>query len=101
LHPEEEDIMPRFLIEVPHDGTKESCDLAVREFLGTGSHFVTNADWGCSDEVHKAWFIAELDSKEDALLLLPPAFRRNATVVTLEKFTSAGDLTDSKHHHHG
>jgi hypothetical protein len=38
--------MPRFLIEVIHENRKESCDQAVRAFLATGSHFMTNADWG-------------------------------------------------------
>jgi hypothetical protein len=78
--------MPRYLIEVPHADTKEACDQAIEAFLRSGSHFVTNADWGCSDGVHKTWFIAELDSKEAALLLLPPLFRQNASVTSLEKF---------------
>jgi hypothetical protein len=92
-------IMPRYLIEVPHENSKESCNIAVREFLGTGSHFVTNADWGCSDGEHKAWFVVELDSKEDALMMLPPAFRRNAKVITLEKFTNAGDIAHVRELH--
>ena len=41
--------MTRYLIEVPHEGTKQACDQAIRVFMETGSHFVTNADWGCSD----------------------------------------------------
>jgi hypothetical protein len=79
--------MPRFLIEVPHEKSKQSCVLAIEVFNKTGSHFLTNADWGCSDDVHKAWIIIEMDSKEEALMVVPPPFRDNATVVTLEKFT--------------
>ena len=55
--------MPRFLIEVPHDNTKDACMRAVKIFHETGSHFMTNADWGCADNEHKAWFVVELDSK--------------------------------------
>lgn len=78
--------MTRYLIEVPHEDTKEACLLAIRVFMETGSHFVTNADWGCSDHVHKAWIVADLESKDQALSLLPPLFRRVATVVALERY---------------
>jgi hypothetical protein len=36
--------------------------------------------------VHKAWIVADLESKDQALSLLPPLFRRVATVVALEQF---------------
>jgi len=79
--------MPRYLIEVVHENNKESCDQAVRTFLATGSHFMTNADWGCGDDVHKAWFIADLENKEEALRILPPLFRQNAKVIALQRFS--------------
>ena len=79
--------MPRYLIEVTHENKKESCDQAVRAFLATGSHFMTNADWGCGDDVHKAWFIADLENKEEALRILPPLFRQNAKVIKLKRFS--------------
>jgi hypothetical protein len=81
--------MPRFLIEVPHENNKEACDRAVQVFLQTGSHFMTNADWGCSDGEHKAWFVAEVATKEEARQILPPAFRLKAKVVEVRKFTRA------------
>lgn len=81
--------MPRFLIEVPHENKKEACDRAVQVFLQTGSHFMTNADWGCSDGEHKAWFVAEFDTKQEAQQILPPAFRLKAKVVEVRKFTLA------------
>ncbi|MGH2581272.1 MAG: hypothetical protein ACRDFQ_00055 [Anaerolineales bacterium] len=84
--------MPRFLIEVAHENSKEACERAVQAFLATGSHFMTHADWGCPDDEHKAWIVAELDSKEDAMLMLPPAFRLNARVITLQNF--APDMID-------
>jgi hypothetical protein len=36
--------MARFLIEVPHESDTVACAHAVRVFLETGSHFLTNAD---------------------------------------------------------
>ncbi|MBI3159858.1 MAG: hypothetical protein HYZ26_09700 [Chloroflexi bacterium] len=90
--------MPRFLIEVVHENSKEACERAVRAFLNTGSHFVTNADWGCSDEVHKAWITVDVDSKEQALSLLPPPFRKDAVVISLQKFTLEElDMTFQQH----
>ena len=63
--------MARFLIEVPHEAEPEACIRAVKAFLNTGSHFLSNADWGCYDGDHKAWMILELDSKKEALSVIP------------------------------
>ena len=79
--------MARYLVEVPHDNRKEACEMAVRAFLETGSHFVTGADWGCSDGEHKAWMIVDVGSKDEALSILPPLFRNSAKVTSLEQFT--------------
>ena len=79
--------MARYLVEVPHDNRKEACEMAVRAFLETGSHFVTGADWGCSDGEHKAWMIVDVGSKDEALSILPPLFRTSAKVTFLERFT--------------
>ncbi len=70
--------MARFLIEVPHEAEEVACARVVEIFLKTGSHFVTHTDWGCMDGEHKAWLIVEVDSKEDARRILPPAFRAHA-----------------------
>ena len=78
--------MTKFLIEVPHENTKEACDRAIRVFLETGSHFMTNADGGCGDHVHKAWFVVDVDSKEEARSILPPLFRQSATIVALQRY---------------
>ncbi len=77
----------RFLIEVPHEETKVACARAVDVFLRTGSHFLSTADWGCKDGVHKAWMIVEADSKDEARGIVPPAFRAQARVVQLNAFT--------------
>lgn len=78
--------MTRYLIEVPHENKKEACERAVRVFLETGSHFMTNADWGCADDEHKAWFVVDLESKEQARAMLPPLFRSQAKIITLQRF---------------
>ena len=85
--------MPRFLVEVTHDATKEACDQAIKSFLETGSHFFTNADWGCEDGEHKAWFILEIEDRESVLQILPPDSRRSAKIVGLRKFT-ANDIPE-------
>ena len=79
--------MPRYLIEVEHDATGDSCKNVVRTFLDTGSHYLTHAEWGCSDGVHKAWMIVETADKEAARSIVPPPYRSDARVVTLSRFT--------------
>jgi hypothetical protein len=79
--------MDKFLIEVPHEEGVLSCALAVKILLETGSHFLSNADWGCSDGVHKGWVTVEAETKEQARQMLPPAYREQAKIVKLNKFT--------------
>ncbi len=78
--------MPRFLIEIPHSSDKIACTKVVREFLSSGSHFLSNADWGCADGDHRAFMIVDLPTKGDAQAIVPPAFRADARVVRLVKF---------------
>lgn len=79
--------MTKYLLEVPHDAEESECARAVQTFLQTGSHFLMNADWGCSDGEHKAWLILETDSREDAVSILPPSMRPQASIVRLNKYT--------------
>ena len=79
--------MPKFLIEVPHDSDVVECSRAVQVFLSTGSHFLSNAEWGCMDGVHSAWMIVEVDSKAEALGIVPPAFRQGTRIVGLNRFS--------------
>jgi len=79
--------MARFLIEVPHEEGTVACARTVELFLTTGSHFLSHADWGCKDGDHKAWMIVDVDSKDAALHIVPPALRRQAKVVRLNSFT--------------
>ena len=77
--------MDRFLIEVPHD--RKDCAQAMKIFMESGSHFMTHADYGCEDGVHKAWMIVELDDKAAARAVLPPAYRAQATIVKLANYS--------------
>ena len=79
--------MSRFLIEVPHEENILACAKVVKVFLESGSHFLTHADWGCKDGDHKAWLTVDVDSKEQARAILPPAYRHDAKIVQLNHFT--------------
>lgn len=79
--------MPKFLIEVPHEETVSACIKAIRILHESGSHFLTHADFGCHDGIHKAWIVVDLESKTEAKNLVPPAYRNVATVVQLNKFS--------------
>ena len=78
--------MPRFLIEVPHESNAVSCARASKVLLESGSHFLTHADFGCTDGVHKAWIIVDVDGKDEARTMLPPSYRGQASIVQLNKF---------------
>ncbi len=92
--------MPRFLIEVPHEGTFQACVQAIELFHRTGSHFLTHADWGCMDGNHRAWIIVESDSKDEARAIVPAQFRAAATVTRLNPF-SREDLDNLLRQHPG
>ena len=84
--------MPRFLIEVPHEATAAACNTAIEVFFRTGSHFLTNADWGCKDGEHKAWLIIDVDTREAARSIVPSQYRAVTRVVQLSKFTMDRDV---------
>jgi hypothetical protein len=79
--------MAKYFIEVPHAEEEKACLEVVDVFLKSGSHFLTNAEWGCMDGEHKAWIILEADTKEEARSVLPPAFRAGAKIVCLNRFS--------------
>lgn len=79
--------MQKFLIEVPHEADELACARVIKTFLETGSHYLTNADWGCEDGDHKAWLIVETADREEARWIVPPPFRERARVVKLSRFS--------------
>ncbi len=79
--------MARFLIEVPHSSEELACKRAIHALLSTGSHYITHADWGCLDGEHKAWLAVDVDSKDEARHIVPPAFRTEAKIIQLSRFS--------------
>jgi hypothetical protein len=90
--------MARFLITIPHEEEELACARAVKVLLETGSHYLTNAEFGCMDGDHRAWIIVEGENKEEALAIVPPVFRSNASVVQLNRF-SLEWIDDFLRHH--
>ena len=82
-------MVPKFLIEVPHAPDTGACLRVVQVFLSTGSHFLTNAEWGCQDGVHSAWMIVEVATKAEALGIVPQMYRHEAKIVGLNRFSMA------------
>ena len=79
--------MPRFLIEIPHESDERACVHAINVIRQTGAHFFSKADWGCLDGEHKAWLIVDVDSKQEALGIVPVSCRKDAKIVQLNSFS--------------
>ena len=78
--------MARFLIEVSHEAEQVACARVVREFLASGSHLLTHADWGCMDGDHRAWLIVDVADKNEAMAIVPPSQRSAARIIALNAF---------------
>jgi hypothetical protein len=50
------------------------------------------------DGVHKAWIIVDVENKDQARTILPPAFRSQAEIVKLNGFTMS-QIDDIMSHH--
>ena len=79
--------MPRYLIELTHEDEHAACVKALRVVERYGAHLLTHLDWGCEDGTHCGWLIAELDSRDEAMLMVPPELRQEARIVELSKYT--------------
>jgi hypothetical protein len=55
--------MPTFLVETSHDAITNRCVRSLDAAVAMGSHYITNIQWGCADDVHKTWIFIEADSK--------------------------------------
>ena len=88
----------RYLVQVPHDPDALACANVIRIFLATGSHYLTQADWGCRDGEHTAWMIVKTSSREEARQIVPPPFRAQAHVVRLNKYTFESIETMMREH---
>jgi hypothetical protein len=83
-----------------YEAEKKACLLAIQILLQTGSHYLTNADFGCYDGDHTAWVIVEVDSKEEARGILPPVYRSQARIVNLSGF-KLEEVDEMLRHHQG
>jgi hypothetical protein len=79
--------MPHFLIEVAHEDDVAACVKAVQIFLASGSHFLTNAEWGCFDGDHRCWMIVDVNDRNEARGIVPPGMRAQTRIVQLNRFT--------------
>ena len=79
--------MAKFLIEMPHSEDSLECAGVVKAFLSSGSHLVTNADWGCEDGVHNGWLVVDVDDRNEAVGIVHPAIRSMAKVTALNAFS--------------
>jgi hypothetical protein len=68
------------------------------QFYLVQDRFLTNADWGCLDGEHKAWFFMDVNSKDEALQVVPPAYRKDAKITQLNKF-KLEDVEELLKHH--
>jgi hypothetical protein len=80
--------MAKFLIEVPHPEDKLGCARSIQVFLKSASHYLTHADYGCEDGEHFAWMFVDAADREEAKRIVPPAFRAQARVVQLSRFST-------------
>ena len=81
--------MTTYLIEIPHSENTYECKQVIKLFVESGSHLLANAHWGCKAGIHKSWFIGEFNSKEEAIQIIPPLLRHNASVIELIQFTKS------------
>ncbi len=62
--------MAKYLIQDSHEVAE--CLIILDAFVRAGAHYLTNADWGCEDDVHKAWITVEAASDTEARRMVPP-----------------------------
>jgi hypothetical protein len=79
--------MEKFLIEIKNGGDIASCLRSIQSFLSTRTHFVTSVEWGSIEGEHKAWLIIKTGNRDDAMRIIPSAYRQNAKITRLHKFT--------------
>ena len=90
--------MPKFLVEVTHDAEQIACARVVKIFLASGSHYLSQAEWGCMDGEHRSWMIVDVEDKREALAIVPPLLRPATRVIGLNRFSlDQVDAILSKH----
>lgn len=79
--------MEKYLIEIKNGGDRVSCLRSIQSYLASRTHYITGAEWGCIEEEHKAWLVIKTENREDAMRVIPAAYRQFAKITRLHKFT--------------
>ena len=77
--------MARYMIRSPH--TKEECLRALDEELVKGKDILEIFDFGCKEGDHTAYAIVDVNSRNDALNLVPTFLQNKASIVEVGKIT--------------
>jgi len=77
--------MARYMIESSH--TEAECLRALDEELGKGKDILAKFDFGCKEGDHTAYAIVDVDSRKDALSLIPTFLQNKARIVEVVKVT--------------
>ncbi|MDF1576131.1 MAG: hypothetical protein P1P86_13165 [Bacteroidales bacterium] len=67
-------------------GDQSSCLRSIHSFLSTRTHYVSSAEWGCREGENKAWLIIKTTNSNDAMRIIPAAYRQYAKITRLHKF---------------
>ncbi len=85
--------MPRFMVESSHEPEPSSepgppvCLRALDAAVAQGSHYITNAWFGCESGIHKAWVFIDAEDNEEARRAVPAPARAMAVIVQVRQYT--------------
>ena len=77
--------MARYMIESPHK--PEECLKALDEELAKGKDVLGRFDFGCKAGDHTAYAIVDVNTKNDALKLVPSFLQNSARILEVGKIT--------------
>ena len=77
--------MARYIIESPHK--PEECLKALDEELVKGTDVLGKFDFGCKVGDHTAYAIVDVNTKDDALKLIPSFLQKSARILEVGKIT--------------
>jgi hypothetical protein len=77
--------MARYLIESPHKA--EECLKALDEELEKGGDVLGRFDFGCKVGDHTAYAIVDVNTRNDALKLVPSFLQNSARILEVGKIT--------------
>ena len=75
--------MAQFIVEVDHTG--QDCTQAVKSIAEQGMHILNHSWFACKGGIHKSWVNVEVDTAEEARMVIPPPMRRLATIIEVER----------------